>query len=55
MSVEIERVDTERDRLGEGPLWDPQDRVLYWIDSNGCRIRRLDPASGDVRNWPVGA
>jgi len=53
MSVEIEKVDTERDRLGEGPLWDPQDRVLYWIDSNGCRIRRLDPASGDVRNWPV--
>ena len=53
MSVEIEKVDTERDRLGEGPLWDPQDRVLYWIDSNGCRIRRLDPASGDVQNWPV--
>lgn len=53
MSVEIEKVDTERDRLGEGPLWDPQDRVLYWIDSNGCRIRRLDPASGGVRNWPV--
>ena len=53
MSVEIERVDTERDRLGEGPLWDPQDRVLYWIDSNGCRIRRLDPASGDVQNWSV--
>lgn len=53
MSVEIEKVDTERDRLGEGPLWDPQDRVLYWIDSNGCRIRRLDPAGGDVRNWPV--
>ena len=53
MSVEIEKVDTERDRLGEGPLWDPQDRVLYWIDSNGCRIRRLDPAGGDVRNWPL--
>lgn len=53
MSVEIKKVDTERDRLGEGPLWDPQDRVLYWVDSNGCRIRRLDPASGDVRNWPV--
>ena len=53
MSVEIRRLDTERDRLGEGPLWDPRDEVLYWIDSNGCRVRRLDPASGEVRDWPV--
>ena len=53
MSVEIRRLDTERDRLGEGPLWDPRDGVLYWVDSNGCRVRRLDPASGEVRDWPV--
>lgn len=53
MSVEIRRLDTGRDLLGEGPLWDPRDEVLYWVDSNGCRVRRLDPAGGEVRDWPV--
>lgn len=53
MSVEIRRLDTGRDLLGEGPLWDPRDQVLYWVDSNGCRVRRLDPAGGEVRDWPV--
>ena len=53
MAIDIQKVETERDLLGEGPLWDPRDEFLYWIDSNGCRIRRLDPRSGEVRNWPV--
>ena len=53
MSVEIRRLDTGRDLLGEGPLWDPRDEVLYWVDSNGRRVRRLDPAGGEVRDWPV--
>lgn len=53
MGIEVQKVATERDRLGEGPLWDPQDQVLYWVDSMGARIRRLDPASGEVRNWDV--
>lgn len=53
VAIDIQKVDTERDLLGEGPLWDPQDGVLYWIDSNGCHIRRLDPISGEVQNWPV--
>ncbi len=53
MAVEIQTIETERDRLGEGPLWDPRDQVLYWVDSNGCRIRRLDPKTGEVVNWLV--
>ena len=53
MSIDIQKIETERDRLGEGPLWDPQQQVLYWVDSIGCRIRRLDPSTGEVQNWPV--
>jgi sugar lactone lactonase YvrE len=53
VAIDIQKVESERDLLGEGALWDPRDEFLYWIDSNGCRIRRLDPRSGEVRNWPV--
>ncbi len=53
MSIKIERIGDTRDELGEGPLWDPFDKVLYWVDSMGCVIHRLDPASGERRDWPV--
>ena len=53
MGIDIHKIETERDRLGEGPLWDSQDQALYWIDSLGCSIRRLDPSNGEVENWPV--
>jgi L-arabinonolactonase len=51
--VEIEAIDCEPDKLGEGPLWDPRERVLWWVDILGQRVRRLDPATGAVRAWPV--
>ena len=53
MGIDIRRIDTKRDLLGEGPVWDPQDQVLYWVDIVGRRIRRLNPLTGDVLNWPV--
>ena len=53
MGIDIRRIETERDRLGEGPLWDGQNQILYWVDIVGQRIRRLDPSTGEVVNWPV--
>ncbi len=53
MSIRIERVGETRDQLGEGPLWDPVEQVLYWVDTMGRLIHRLDPASGARRDWPV--
>src|SRR3954464_5884374 len=32
--------------LGEGPIWDPRDRLLYWVNILAGEIHRFDPASG---------
>lgn len=40
-----------RDRLGESALWHPREQTLWWIDFYEPGIRRLDPATGDLRRW----
>lgn len=42
-----------RDRLGESPVWDSHDQSLYWVDSKAPAVRRLNPATGELRGWPV--
>ena len=51
--MRIERVGDTIDMLGEGPLWDVAEQALYWVDSRGCMIHRLDWASGERRDWSV--
>ncbi len=33
--------------VGEGPLWHPVEKKLYWVDIMGGKIYRYDPASGE--------
>jgi sugar lactone lactonase YvrE len=54
MSVEIVRVGTTIDKLGEGLLWDDQRRLLYWCDAMEGRLHRLDPATGTHREVSIG-
>ena len=50
---EIELIVDAGNELGEGPLWDPIDGVLYWIDSKGPSVNRYDPRNASVRTWAV--
>src|SRR6185437_12013383 len=44
--------------LGEGPVWDPRDRALWFVDIKNRKVHRYDPATGEYRTWqspePVG-
>jgi L-arabinonolactonase len=37
--------------LGEGPVWCPRDRVLWWVDILGRQILRFNPDSLVLHRW----
>lgn len=40
MTVRIDILGSQRDRLGECPLWDHREQALYWIDSKSRKVYR---------------
>jgi sugar lactone lactonase YvrE len=55
MQIACTRIGVSTDRLGESPVWDATGHRLYWIDSLAGVLHRLDPASGEVRDFAVPA
>ena len=51
--MEITRLDLPKCKVGEGPVWDGAEQALYYIDIVEKMVFRWDPASGDLRRWPV--
>ena len=49
--MKVERVDTERCRLGEGAVWDAEAKVLYFLDIFGQSVLCYDPQSGVTQSW----
>ena len=44
--------------LGEGPVWDVESGLLYWVDSTGPRVGkdaiwRLNPETLAVKSWAL--
>ncbi|MCB2099657.1 MAG: SMP-30/gluconolactonase/LRE family protein [Rhodobacterales bacterium] len=39
--------------LGESPVWDEANGVLWWVDIDGHTVRRTDPDGGATRAWPA--
>ncbi len=41
-------------KLGEGPIWHPEEGLLYSVDIEGRSVWRFDPTSGDAQEFPLG-
>ncbi|MFB4204430.1 6-deoxy-6-sulfogluconolactonase [wastewater metagenome] len=39
--------------LGEGPVWDPEQERLYWVDSMDGRVFRATAQGSEVRCWDL--
>jgi L-arabinonolactonase len=47
-----------QNHLGEGPVWDSQHGLLYWLDCTGNRVGKpsvwcLNPRNGEIRHWLI--
>jgi sugar lactone lactonase YvrE len=51
--AKVECVLEAKNILGEGPLWDPVDGLLYWVDMLGKEIWSLDPKRGRTKTWQL--
>src|SRR5581483_3608232 len=49
--MNIECVVESRDRVGESPIWHPEEHCIYWGDIVGFRIHRFDLKSSAVKTW----
>lgn len=51
--MELQRIGDARYELGESPVWDHRNGVLYFVDAEACAVLCYDPASGDTQRWDV--
>lgn len=40
-------------KLGESPVWSPEENALYWIDIPGHALHRLAVSNHEHRSWPL--
>lgn len=50
--ITIAAIGTIQSQWGEGPVW--WRGALYFVDIEGHRVHRFDPADGSARSWDVG-
>jgi sugar lactone lactonase YvrE len=53
MTPRVTRVGDLRCTVGEGPVWDVAEQVLYFVDLVGRRVWRHDPRDGAFDGWDM--
>jgi sugar lactone lactonase YvrE len=51
---QIEQILAIKNTLGEGPIWHPQEQVLYWVDIDGHCFFKFDPLTRKYQRFEVG-
>ncbi|GGG26437.1 SMP-30/gluconolactonase/LRE family protein [Pontibacter amylolyticus] len=51
--LEAELVLDAKATLGEGSIWHPAERRLYWVDIEGRELHLFDPTTDEDTTWPV--
>ena len=46
MDYHIEKVASAKAEVGEGPVWNPDEKKVYWTDIAGGRLFKYDPETG---------
>jgi sugar lactone lactonase YvrE len=52
--TKIEHILAVKNRFGEGPIWRPEEQVLYWVDIDSNSFLKFDPATGKRQSFEVG-
>jgi L-arabinonolactonase len=53
MAIKIRRIGNVKNKLGEGPLWDSRENLLYWVDSLAGLVHCHSPSQDTYQSWPV--
>ncbi|MFW2072502.1 SMP-30/gluconolactonase/LRE family protein [Acinetobacter gerneri] len=51
MTITVSKIGDTADLLGESPIWDSENKCLYWVDSVNCLIKRYDPKVKQYQSW----
>jgi sugar lactone lactonase YvrE len=49
----IEHLLPVQNQCGETPIWVPEEKALYWVDTGGRSVYRYAPAAGWLERFPV--
>ena len=50
---EPKQIVSAQNRLGETPIWNPEENALYWVDWGGLPTCRYAPITGEFTTFPV--
>lgn len=53
MSCEVSCIWNGSAALGEGPLWHPKEKKLYWVDIVKCQVHQFDPTNLQFQEWKM--